>query len=108
MATPNSAITISYNSSDTKRALAEGTLESLLIKPLASIVADYNYKSPSRLFAEELYAELWEGKTDLLVRELYDAEKDVLKVPHHFWEYLSGGAQRVVAFVYMLEEAKEA
>ena len=33
----------------------------------------------SRQFAERLYDELWEGKTDLLCKEVYDVEKKVLK-----------------------------
>ena len=75
-------------------------------RPLIDIVADYS-ESRSRQFAEELYAELWEGRTDLLREELYDLEMDVLKEPHHFWDYLSGGAQPVVAFVHMLWEARK-
>ena len=93
--------------SGSKRATLEETLDALLIQPLAVIVADYSYGSRSRQFAEELYHELWEGKTDLLCKELCDFEKGVLKKPHHFWGYLSQGAQRVVAFVYMLSGGTE-
>ena len=89
------------------RAVVEATLGSLLpIKSLTGIVADYSYGHCSRLFAEELYYELWEGKTDLLVRELYDSEESASKAPHGFWVYLSGGMQRVVAFVHMLWETR--
>ena len=91
-----------------KRAMLEEALGPLLIKPLIGIVVEYSsYGSRSRQFAEELYHELWEGKTDLLKKELYDLERDVLKEPHHFWDYLSGGAQPAVAFVHMLWETRE-
>ena len=44
----------------------------------------------------------WRAETDLLCDELFDVEKGVLREPHHFWEYLAGGAERVVVFVHML------
>ena len=75
----------------------------MLITPLIEIVADYS-KDRSRRFAEDLYAELWRGKTDLLDKELYDF--GVLKEAHHFWDYLSERAQPVVGFLHMLLEAK--
>ena len=89
-----------------KKAVLKEALDSLLIEPLANMVTEYG-KSCSRQFAEELYAELWAGKTDLLYGELYDAENAVLKEPHDFWEHLSGAAQPVVAFVHMLWEARK-
>ena len=89
-------------SSRSEQAVLEEVLVPLLIKPLVNIIADYS-KSRSREFAERLYQELWEGKTDLL-GELYDMEKEVLKEPHHFWDYLSGGAQPAMAFMHMLWE----
>ena len=91
--------------SRSEQAVLEEVLAPLLIKPLISIIADYS-KRRSREFAEQLYQELWEGKTDLL-RELYDVEKDVLKESHHFWGYLSGGAQPAVAFAHMLWETRK-
>ena len=90
-----------------QRAMLKEALGSQLGVPaLIDIVAEYSPKSHARLFAEELYAELWEGRTDLLVRELYDVEKSVLKEPHHFWEYLSGAAPRVLVCVWMLWKAQ--
>ena len=88
--------------SRSEQAVLEEALVPLLIKPLVNIIAEYS-KSRSREFAERLYQELWEGKMDLL-GELYDVEKDVLKESHHFWDYLSGGAQPALAFVHMLWE----
>ena len=89
--------------SEWKRAVLKETLDPLLIGPLIAIVAGYG-ASRSLQFAEELYAELWSGKTDLLGK-LYDAERNILTEPHAFWDYLSGGAQPVVGFVHMLMEA---
>ena len=86
-----------------KRAVLEAALDFLLIKPLIGIVVDYNsYASRSRQFAEEMYHELWEGRTDMLKKELYDF--GTLKEPHHFWDYLSEGAQPAAAFAQMLWE----
>ena len=90
-----------------KRALLKETLACLLIPPLINIVADYSCASRSRQFAEELYEELWEGRTDLLYGELFDVERGVLKEPHHFWDYLGGGAERAVVFVHMLSEVQK-
>ena len=91
-----------------KRAKLEQVLESLLgVVPLIDIVAGYSYGSYARLLAEELYHELYSGQTNLLCRELYDAEKDAVREPHYFWVYLSGAAQPVVAFVHMLRKAQE-
>ena len=89
-----------------KRVMLEAALDSLLIKPLVGIVVEYNsYASCSRQFAEEMYHELWEGRTDLLKKELYDF--GVLKEPHHFWDYLSRGAQPAAAFAQMLWETRK-
>ena len=85
-----------------EQAIVEEALAPLLIKPLVSIIADYS-KRRSREFAERLYQELWEGETDML-GELYDVEKDDLKESHHFWGYLSDGAQPALAFAHMLRE----
>ena len=90
--------------SESKRALLKETLGSLLPSCLIAIVAGYG-ASRSLQFAEELYAELWDGKTDLLGK-LYDAERNILTESHAFWEHLSRGAQRVVAFVHMLIKAR--
>ena len=86
-----------------KRVMLEAALGPLLIKPLISIVVEYNnsYGSRSRQFAEEMYHELWDGKTDLL-KELYDLKRGTLKEPHHFWDYLSRRAQATTAFACML------
>ena len=88
-----------------KRVMLEAALDSLLIKPLIDIVVEYNsYGSRSRQFAEELYHELWDGRTDMLKKELFDMKKGVLKEPHCFWDYLSRGAQTAMAFMHMLWE----
>ena len=87
-----------------KRTMLEAALGSFLIKPLVGIVTDYSEEC-SRQFAEELYAELAEGKTGLWYKELYDAEGNVLKERHYFWDYLSGRMQRVVVLTYMLWQA---
>ena len=81
------------------------TLDPLLIDPLIEIVAGYG-ASRSLQFAEDLYAELWNGKTDLLGK-LYDAERNILTESHAFWDYLAEGAQPVVGFVHMLMEAEK-
>ena len=91
-------------SSELKQAVLKETLEPLLIAPLIEIVAYYSCASRSVQFAEKLYAELWNGKTGLL-EKLHDAERNILAESHAFWDHLSGGAQRVVAFVHMLMEA---
>ena len=91
-------------SSDLKRAVLKETLGSLLPSCLIAIVAGYG-ASRSLQFAEELYAELWSGKTNLLGK-LYDAERNILIEPHAFWDYLSEGAQPVVGFLQMLMEAE--
>ena len=82
-----------------KRAMLQQALGPVLIQPLIDIVADYSCASCSRELAEEMYRELWEGRVDGLWNELFDVEKGVL---HHFWDYLGGGAERVVVFVHML------
>ena len=87
-----------------KRAILQEALGPVLPRSLIEIAGNYSCASRSRQFAEELYAELWVGKTDLLRKELYDSEKNALKEPHHFWKYLAGGAERVVVFVHMLWE----
>ena len=92
--------------SEARQAMLEETLAPFLITPLIDIVAEYS-RNRCRQFAESLYAELWEGKTDLLCKELYDVEKKVLKEGHYFWDYLSEGAQPVVVFVYMLQEVQK-
>ena len=90
-----------------KRVMLEAALDSMLIKPLIGIVVEYNsYGSRSRQFAEELYHELWEGRTDMLKKELFDVTKGVLKEAHYFWNYLSGRAQPAAAFAHMLLEAQ--
>ena len=86
-----------------KQTVRKETLGPLLAQPLLEIVADYS-GSRSWHFAEALYAELWAGKTDLLRRELCSG--GVLRERHHFWDYLSGGAERVVALVHMLWAAQ--
>ena len=90
--------------SDLKRAVAKETLDPLLIDPLIAIVAGYG-ASHTLQFAEELYAELWNGKTDLLGK-LYDAKRNILAESHAFWDYLAQGAQPVVGFLHMLLEAE--
>ena len=71
------------------------------------LLSDYSsYGNSSRLFAEELYRELWEGRTDMLKKELFDVTKGVLKEAHYFWNYLSGRAQPAAAFAHMLLEAQ--
>ena len=85
--------------SESRQKLLKEALESSLITPLIEIIADY-INDRSRQFAEDLYAELWAGKTDLLDNELYSF--GVLKERHHFWDYLSERASPVVAFVHML------
>ena len=94
-----------YRSSELKQVVLKETLEPLLIDPLIEIVAGYA-ASRSLQFAEELYAELWNGKTDLLHNELYDAERNMLIEPHAFWDYLAQGAQPVVGFMQILMEAE--
>lgn len=91
-----------------KRPMHEEVLDSVLgIKPLAGIILDYNsFVSRSRQFAERLYAELWEGRIGPLCKELYDSAKDAVDEPHHFWDYLSGGAQPAAAFAHLLWAAK--
>ena len=88
--------------------MLQEALDPVLPRPLIEIVGDYSCASRSRQFAEELYAELWKGKTRLLHTELFDVKKGVLKEPHHFWEYLAGGAERVVVFVRMLSDDSKA
>ena len=85
-----------------KRAILQQALGPVLIQPLMDIVADYSCASRSRELAEELYGELWEGRTNLLYGELFDVEKVALREPQHFWDYLGGGVERVVVFVHML------
>ena len=92
--------------SECRQRMVTEALDFILIKSLIGIVAEYSVHH-ARLFAERLYDELWEGKTDLLEKELYDAEGSALKEKHDFWEYLAEEAQRVVAFVRMLQEAEE-
>ena len=58
------------------------TLESLL--PISALISVFVDGSFSRLLAQELHAELWEGRTDLLGRELCALKKNVLKEPHGF------------------------
>ena len=91
--------------SESWQAMLKEALAPFLITPLIDIAADYS-RSRSRQFAEGLYAELWEGKTDLLCKELYDVEKKVLKEAALFLGLLVGGAQPVVTFVHMLWEAQ--
>ena len=90
--------------SESKRALLKETLGTLLPSCLIAIVAGYGARR-SLQFAEEMYAELWDGKTDLLGK-LYDAERTILIEPHAFWDYLAQGMQPVVGFVQMLMEAE--
>ena len=91
--------------SESKQAVLKEALGTLLIDPLIEIVAGYG-AGRSLQFAEELYAELWNGKTDLLGK-LYDAERSILTEPHAFWDYLAQGAQPVLGFVHMLWEAEK-
>ena len=91
--------------SDLKRAMLRETLDPLLIDPLIEIVAGYR-AGHTLQFAEDLYAELWEGKTDLLHRELCDAEMNILAESHAFWDYLSEGTRRVMGFVHTLQRAQ--
>ena len=86
--------------SDSKRAVLKEILGTLLPISLIAIVAGYG-ASHSLEFAEEMYAELWNGKMDLLGK-LYDAERNILIEPHAFWGYLSEAAQPVVRFLHML------
>ena len=89
--------------SDARKVMLKTVLEPLIAKPLIEIVAAFSSVSPSRLFAEELYAELYAGRTDLLEGELYDAQRGVLNESHHFWAYLSDAAlPTVMIFVHML------
>ena len=92
-------------SSEWKRALLKKILGSLLPVSSVEIIAGYG-AGLSLQFAEELYAELWNGKRGLL-GELYDAERNILTESHVFWDYLSEGAQPVVGFVHMLKEAEK-
>ena len=91
--------------SESKRAMLKEALGSLLPIYLIAIVAGYG-ASRSLQFAEEMYAELWNGKMDLLGK-LYDAERNILIEPHAFWDYLSRGTQPMVGFLHMLLEAEE-
>ena len=85
-----------------RRAILEEALCPVLPQSRVELVADYSCASRLREFAEELYGELWEGRTNLLYAELFDVERRVLREPHEFWEYLAGDAQRVVVFAHML------
>ena len=99
-----SATAADGRNSESRRALLKETLGALLPSCLIAIVAGYE-ASRSVQFADELYAELWNGKTDLLGK-LYDAERNMLTEPHAFWDYLAQGAQPVVGLVHMLMEAE--
>ena len=85
-----------------KRAILQEALDSVLPLPLIEIAGGYSCASRSRQFAEALYTEFFEGRTNLLCGELFDAEKGVLRKSHHFWDYLGSGVERVVVFVHML------
>ena len=51
-----------------KRAMLQEALDPVLPRPLIEIVGDYSCASRSRQFAEELYAELLEGRDGSAVR----------------------------------------